>query len=113
MLTHMTMYPAATPCGGGQGPGLGTTGQAMSATAPFVLKEWVPNGHITVEKNPLFYDADNVSLKKVIFYPTDDYGAALQRFRAGELDYQDAPSRRADRLDPPAHARNAAIRCRS
>ena len=42
-----------------------------------------------VEKNPRFYDAVKVVLQRVYFYPTDDYGAALQRFRAGELDTQD------------------------
>ncbi len=56
---------------------------------PFRLTEWVPNDHITVVKNPRFYDAANVSLKKIIFYPTSDYGAALRRLRAGELDAQD------------------------
>jgi oligopeptide transport system substrate-binding protein len=41
-----------------------------------------------MEKNPHFYDAANVKLERVIFYPTDDYGAALQRMRAGALDSQ-------------------------
>lgn len=56
---------------------------------PFVLKRWVANEYIQVEKNPRFYDAANVALNQVFFYPTADYGAALQRFRAGELDFQD------------------------
>jgi len=56
---------------------------------PFVLKRWIPNEYVLVEKNPRFYDAANVALKQVIFYPTADYGVALQRFRAGELDFQD------------------------
>ena len=56
---------------------------------PFMLTEWVPNDHITLVKNPRFHDADNVSLKKIVFYPTSDYGAALRRLRAGELDAQD------------------------
>ncbi|HEX4637391.1 MAG TPA: peptide ABC transporter substrate-binding protein, partial [Rhizomicrobium sp.] len=56
---------------------------------PFLLKQWVPNEFILLEKNPRFYDAANVALKQVIFYPTADYGVALQRFRAGELDFQD------------------------
>jgi oligopeptide transport system substrate-binding protein len=56
---------------------------------PFVLKRWIANEYILVEKNPRFYDSANVSLKQVYFYPTADYGAALQRFRAGELDFQD------------------------
>jgi len=55
---------------------------------PFVLKRWIPNEYILVEKNPRFYDAANVALNQVFFYPTDDYGVALQRFRAGELDFQ-------------------------
>lgn len=54
----------------------------------FVLKEWLPNGHVLLEKNPRFYDAANVALERVYFYPTDDYSAALQRMRAGELDMQ-------------------------
>jgi oligopeptide transport system substrate-binding protein len=56
---------------------------------PFVLKQWVPNEYVLVEKNPRFYDAVHVVLKQVFFYPTADYGEALQRFRAGELDFQD------------------------
>jgi len=56
---------------------------------PFVLKQWVPNEYVMLEKNPRFYDAANVALRQVIFYPTADYGVALQRFRAGELDFQD------------------------
>jgi oligopeptide transport system substrate-binding protein len=56
---------------------------------PFVLKEWIPNGHILLEKNPRFYDAANVALERILLYPTDDYSAALQRMRVGELDTQD------------------------
>lgn len=56
---------------------------------PFVLKAWIPNEYVLLEKNPRFYDAANVALRQVIFYPTDDYSVGLQRFRAGELDFQD------------------------
>jgi oligopeptide transport system substrate-binding protein len=56
---------------------------------PFVLKNWVPNEYVLLEKNPRFYDAANVALERVYFYPTADYSAALRRFRAGELDFQD------------------------
>jgi len=88
MMTHSSMYPQPRHVVEAKGRGWAQPGIYVG-NGPFLLKEWVPNGHVTVEKNPLFYDAANVSLKKVIFYPTDDYGAALQRMRAGELDYQD------------------------
>jgi oligopeptide transport system substrate-binding protein len=57
---------------------------------PFVLKEWVPNDHILLAKNPRFYDARTVALDTIYYYPTPDYSAALKRFRAGELDVNDA-----------------------
>lgn len=53
---------------------------------PFILKEWVPNGHIRVAKNPRFFAADTVRFQEVYFYPTQETSAALKRFRAGELD---------------------------
>jgi len=51
-----------------------------------VLKDWVPNDHITLVKNKHFYDAANPKIETVNFYPTSDYAAALKRFRAGEFD---------------------------
>lgn len=88
MATHMTLYPQPRHVVSVKDKAWARPGSYVG-NGPFLLKEWVPNGHITLEKNPLFYDAANVSLKRVIFYPTDDYGAALQRLRAGELDFQD------------------------
>ncbi|HEY0106092.1 MAG TPA: peptide ABC transporter substrate-binding protein [Rhizomicrobium sp.] len=58
------------------------------ANGPFVPKEWVPNDHITLVKNPRFYDAANVRLRTVIYKPTSDTLAALKAIRAGELDTQ-------------------------
>jgi len=88
MMTHATMCAQPRHVVAAKGRAWARPGSYVG-NGPFLLKEWVPNGHVTLEKNPLFYDAANVSLKKVIYYPTDDYGAALQRFRAGELDFQD------------------------
>ncbi len=59
------------------------------SNGPFLLKEWVPNDHITLVKNPLFYDAANVKLNTVLYYPTVNYLTALTWFRAGLLDDQD------------------------
>ncbi len=63
------------------------------SNGPFVLTEWVSNDHITLEKNPEFYDAENVALDRIVYLPTDDSASALRRFRAGELDVNsDFPS---------------------
>jgi len=55
---------------------------------PFLPKAWVPNDHLTLVKNPRFYDAANVRLNTVIYKPTSDTLAALKSIRAGELDTQ-------------------------
>ncbi|HEY2034937.1 MAG TPA: peptide ABC transporter substrate-binding protein [Rhizomicrobium sp.] len=60
--------------------------QNIATNGAYKLKEWVPNDHITSVKNPRFYDADNVHVETVNYYPVSDYAAALKRFRAGEFD---------------------------
>ncbi len=51
----------------------------------YVLKEFVPNSHIKLEKNKAFHDAANVKIDTVIYYPSPDLAAAARRFQAGEL----------------------------
>ena len=63
----------------------------------FTLVEFVPNGHLKITKNPHFHDAGNVQIDTVVFYPTEDRGAALRRFQAGELHTNDdAPTEQID-----------------
>jgi oligopeptide transport system substrate-binding protein len=55
---------------------------------PYLLKAWLPNDHVTLAKNPRFYDAAAVKIDTVNYFPTADTQAALRRLRAGELDMQ-------------------------
>jgi oligopeptide transport system substrate-binding protein len=52
----------------------------------FTFKEWRPNDFIRLEKNPLFHDAANVCLTKLLIFPTTDSATAVRSVRAGELD---------------------------
>jgi oligopeptide transport system substrate-binding protein len=87
MVTHMTLYPLPRHVVEAKGKEW-TKAENYVCNGPFTLVEWVPHDHITARKNPRFYDAENVKLETVIYYPTDDYAAALKQFRAGELDIQ-------------------------
>lgn len=58
----------------------------IASNGAYVLDEWVPNTHVRLAKNKSFYDAANVAIEKVEFYPTEDRGAVQKRFRAGEID---------------------------
>ena len=59
------------------------------SNGPYVLKDWVPQDHITLVKNPNFYDAASVKIDEVHWIDGADSEAALKRYRAGELDWVD------------------------
>lgn len=86
-MMHFTTFPVPRHVVEEKGEAWARPGNYVS-NGPFSLVEWIPNDHVMVQKNPLFYDAGNVELDRVIFYPTVDYEAAMQRFRVGELDVQ-------------------------
>ena len=87
MLTHNTMLPIPSHIVEEHGNAWTRAGNYVG-NGPYTLVEWIPNDHVTLQKNPLYHDADNVSVDRIVFYPTQDYDAALRRFRAGELDIQ-------------------------
>ena len=89
MLVHNSMYPVPRHVVEAKGKTWARPGNYVSNGA-YTLTEWVPNDHVTLVKNPLFYDAANVAVERVVFLPTDDYSAALRRMRAGELDIQES-----------------------
>ena len=57
----------------------------MVSNGAYVLKEWVPNSHIRLQKNPQFHAAASVKIDVVRYEPTKDLSAAARRFMAGEL----------------------------
>lgn len=88
LLAHMTMLPVPSHVIEPKGREWTNPGSYVGNGA-FVLTEWIPNDHITLAKNPRFYDAASVKIDRVIFFPITDPEAALRRFRGGELDVQD------------------------
>jgi oligopeptide transport system substrate-binding protein len=88
MLMHNSMFPLPRHAVEAKGKDWTQPGNYVCNGA-FSLTEWVPNDHITAVRNPRFHDAAGVKIEKVVYYPTNDYGAALRRLRAGELDVQD------------------------
>lgn len=86
LLTHQTTAPVPMHKVKELGESWVRAGNYVSNGA-YTLKEWVPQGHVKLVKNELFYDAANVAIEEVVFIPTVDAAAALNMFRAGELDY--------------------------
>lgn len=60
--------------------------ETLVSSGAYKLGAWRPTDTIRLDKNPHFFDAANVQIDQVFYYPTVDDAAALNRFRAGELD---------------------------
>jgi oligopeptide transport system substrate-binding protein len=88
MLTHQATYPVQRANVEAFGADFAKPGNLVSNGA-YTLASFVPNDRITLVKNPNFYDAANVAIDEVNFYPTEDRSTAIKRFEAGELDMND------------------------
>ncbi len=85
LLNHSSTYPvhrASVEKYGGQ---FSRPGKLVSNGA-YVLKEWVVQSHITLIRNPNYWDNANTIIDKVIYYPIEDQSTELKRYRAGEID---------------------------
>lgn len=58
----------------------------MITNGPFRLVAWELNKIIELEKNPYYWDADNVRLEKLLIYPIEDQATEERMFRSGQLD---------------------------
>ncbi|WP_182084174.1 peptide ABC transporter substrate-binding protein [Aureimonas sp. ME7] len=85
LLAHQTALPVHKATVEAQGANFVRPG-VMVSNGAFKLTEQVANDHITLSRNENYWDAGNVKLEKVIFYPIDDVAASQRRFQAGELD---------------------------
>lgn len=53
---------------------------------PYSLVAWRLGDYIRVQKNPRFFDAQNVCIDRINYYPTPDAVMAERRVKRGELD---------------------------
>ncbi len=89
--------PAALAAGDANNPqldknpyaqGQGGVGKSMVGTGPFMFKEWVPNDHVTLVKNPNYWDpAGMAHLDQIVFKPFKDQTAKLQALQSGDIDF--------------------------
>lgn len=65
----------------------------MVSNGAFVLKEWLVNSRVVIEKNPQYWDAANVQLTRVTYLPVEDGNADVKLFESGqnEMVYQLPP----------------------
>ena len=85
LLTHYTAWPVPQHVVEEHGNAW-VRPENIQVNGPYILQEWIPQTHVHLARNDMFWDNDNVAIDEVYWYPTEDRSAALRRFRAGELD---------------------------
>ena len=63
-----------------------TQAENIVTSGAFKLKEWSPYDQIVVEKNPNYWDAANVRLEQISFFPVEEQGTLMNLYKAGEID---------------------------
>ena len=68
--------------------GTGGTGKSMVGTGAFMFKEWVPNDHVTIVKNPTYWNTSAAAhLDTITYKPYADQTAELNALQAGDIDF--------------------------
>jgi peptide/nickel transport system substrate-binding protein len=77
---------------GADGGSTGADPSRVIGSGPFKFVEWVPNDHVTLEKNADYWLPDEVPyIDRYIYRVVVDPGANIQGFIAGESDIVDVP----------------------
>ncbi|APX24644.1 MULTISPECIES: peptide ABC transporter substrate-binding protein [Salipiger] len=97
MVVHSTTFPSPQKVIEEYGEAWTKPGNIVSNGA-YVLTEMNPGESIVREKNPEYWDAENVILDKSVALIINDENVALTRYKAGELDMTDIPAGQFPRL---------------
>ena len=84
LLNHSSTYPVHRASVEKHGAAFSRPGNLVSNGA-YVLDKWSIRSSIELVKNNHYWDAKNVIIEKVVYYPFQDQSTALKRFRRGKL----------------------------
>jgi oligopeptide transport system substrate-binding protein len=109
LAMHQTMYPVPKHVVEKLGDQWLRPGSYVS-NGPYKLVSWKLGDRIVAVKNPLFWDADQVCIDRVSYYPTEDRTSGERQVKSGSLDTHTPlnPNRIAFlRTDMPGYVRTA------
>lgn len=64
-----------------------TAPETYVSNGPFYVTEWVPGSHITMSKNPNYWNADAIKLDSLKFALMEDANAAYSAYQTGEVSF--------------------------
>lgn len=86
MMVHSAFYPVREDFFLQQGEKYGADPAHLLYNGPFKLSQWTHGASLTMDKNPAYWDADQITLNQIkIGYITEDNRARLNLFRDNSI----------------------------
>jgi oligopeptide transport system substrate-binding protein len=98
MVTHTTAFPAPQAAIEEHGDAW-TRPENWVSNGAYVLAEYTPGERLVMEKNPEYWDAENVIIDRVVRLVINDENQALTRWQADEVDWTQIPAGQFPRLE--------------
>ena len=80
------LYPQREDIVEKYGDAYGTEKEQIVCNGPFVLSEWTHDSKIVYEKNPEYWNKDNVHLEKIVKNQIEDENSQMQAMLTGDID---------------------------
>lgn len=85
LAAFATLSPVQQKTVEDNGDAWATAADTFISNGPFYITEWVPDSHITVSKNPNYWNADAIKLDSIKFVLMEDANAAYSAYKNGEV----------------------------
>ena len=93
LAAFATMMPVQQATIEANGDAWATAPETYISNGPFKMTEWVQGSHITMEKNPDYWNADAIKLDSIKFMLIEDANAAYSAYQNGEVAFiKDVPT---------------------
>ena len=97
LMTFPTYFPIQEEFYSQRSDRFGADAEDLIYSGPFIIKTWVHGARLLLEKNPFYWDKENIRLNEInIGYITQDASARLNFFQDGKIALSDLT---ADNLD--------------
>lgn len=87
LAAFATLSPVQQATVEANGDAWATAAETYISNGPFYISEWVPGSHITMTKNPNYWNAAAIKLDTLKFALIEDNNAAYSAFQNGEVKF--------------------------
>lgn len=88
LTAFKTLYPVREDFHRARPGRYAATARDMLFNGPFVLTSWIHGASLTLERNPLYWDAQRIQIDRIeIPYITSDANARFNLFKDGKIDF--------------------------